>query len=244
MPVSEEMRAVEREIDQAIESLPVWAVQRETLLLTILDFYRNAMIEVSMRLMHGRLFGNADSTGIGLLKEHYLHSGVLQALKWAMEFAGPHGHGPTPEAEDIGQLLELGKLYEMLVDALKQALHDCVAIRVNRENRTVTVYEGGDLTGADNQLIEHQVETLPYHSHTSFVEDGDELTASWTAGEYRELVGRLAGMARLMETSKGVSTFPGKEASADLPSIIEIPSLPGKRQRAVMDDLTLTPEKV
>lgn len=244
MPVSEEMRAVEREIDQAIESLPVWAVRRETLLLMILDFYRIEMIEVSMRLMHGRLFNNVDSIRIGLLKEHYLHSGVLQALKWAMEFAGQDGRGPRPEAEDIGQLVELGKLYEMLVDGLKQALHDRVAIHVNRESRTITVYEGGDLTGADNQLIEHQVETLPYHSHTSFVEDGDELTARWTAGEYRELMERLAGMARLMETSQGVSTFPGKEAADDLPSIIEIPSLPEERQCAVMDDLTLSPEKV
>lgn len=238
------MRAVEREIDRAIESLPMWAVRRETLLLMILDFYRSEMIEVSIRLMHGRLFNNVASTRIGLLKEHYLHSRVLQALKWAMEFAGPDDRGSRPEAEDIGQLFELGKLYEMLVDALKQALHDRVAIRVNRANRTVTVYEGGDLTGADSQLIEHQVDTLPYHAHTSFVEDGDELTTRWTAGEYRELVGRLAGMAKLMETSQGISTFPGKEAAADLPSIIEIPSLPDERRRLVLDDLTLTLEKV
>lgn len=244
MAVPEEMRKVERVIDSRIASLPVWTAQREVLLWMILNYYKESMGEVFMRFMHGRLFGNTDSTRIGLLKEHSLHSGILQALKWAMEFASSDGSGSKPELLDLAELVKLGALYEILVDSLKMGRYDRVAIHVDRDHQVVTVYEGGDLTGADNQLIEHQVDTLPYYSHSSFVDNEDALTSKWTAGDYREVVERLAGMARLMETSQGISTLPGSEAAIELPAIIEIPDYSDPPKQSVLEDLTLAPEKV
>ena len=162
------MREVERVIDSKIASLHIWGVQREVLLLMTLNHYKDGMSELSVRFMHGRLFGNEQSIRIGLLREHSLHSGVLQVLKWIMEFAHSEGHGSKPNVDELEGLFELGKQYEMIIDLLKMAKHDRVAIRVDRDCHIVSVYEGGDLTGADNQLIEHQVDTLPYYSPPRF----------------------------------------------------------------------------
>ena len=238
------MREVEREIDSQIASLLVWKSQREALLLTLINFYKDSMNEVFMRLMHGRLFGNLESTRTAIVREHYLHSGIFQLLKWAVEFGRDQGNPSNLSLSDLETLVELGNYYVMLVDLLKMGKHNKVAIQVDRTEHTVTVFEGGDLTGSDRQLIDHQLDTLPYYSHSSFVNDEDQLTARWTAGEYRTVIDRLGRMASMMETSQGISTFPGLEAAVSLPKIIEIPQLNLEYEQYVLEDLTLTPAKI
>ena len=49
----------------------------------------------------------------------------------------------------------LGDHYEILVDSLKLANNDLAQIEVDQGARTITVYEGGDLTGADSRVLTH-----------------------------------------------------------------------------------------
>jgi hypothetical protein len=200
------------------------------------------MREVSGLWMHGRLFENADSIRKAIAIEHHLHAGVFQCLKWTMEFADPNGAPGDLSPEELTALVDLGRSYEALVDCLKMGKHNRVVIQLDRSNKTITVFEGGDLTGFDLQLKEHQANTLPYYAYSSFVDDEDQLTGRWRAGQYRTLVERLGRMAEISETAQAVSTFPGLEAAMSLPDLIEIPECPD--QELVLEDLTLTPEKM
>lgn len=244
MPVPAEMRAAETEIDRSIAALPIWKTPQETLLRMILEFYRDAIEMVFLRTAFGHQVGDSATIESSLGQEQYLHGGVLQALKWTMEFSPLCEDGPSPDAEVVHELIGLGHRYELLVDVLKMANHDRVTTAVNDAGRTITVYEGGDLTGADAQLIAYQHSTLPLYAQTPLIADDDQLTAKWTAGDFRRLANLLAAWATDLENEQVVMTLGGKETPLlNRPVVLEIKDTHESAQQAVLEDLTLTLEK-
>jgi len=188
MPVSEAVRRIEQEIDQAVRSHDLFNVQRDRLVLALLDYYRDAIEMVFCRIAHGGQFSVDGTLDVGIAIEHQLHLGMLQTLKWAMEFATVESDCFSLDPYQVVELVhEFGPAYVNFADALKMAKYDRSSIEVEEATRSITVYEGGDLTGADAQLVSYQHETLPFRTHMSFVEDGDQLTAQWTAGDFRRL---------------------------------------------------------
>lgn len=244
MPVPAEMRVAETEIDRSIAALPIWNTPQETLLRMILEFYRDAIEVVFALAAVGYQADDSVSVENSLCQEQDLHGGVLQALKWTMEFSPLCGDSPSPGAEVVHELIGIGRRYELLVDVLKMANYDRVTIVMNDAGRTITVYEGGDLTGADAQLIAYQHSTLPLYAQTPLIADGDQLTAKWTAGDFRRLASQLAAMATDLENEKVVMTVGGEETPLfNRPVVLEIEDAHESAQQAVLEDLTLALEK-
>src|SRR5277367_2092467 len=105
-----------------------------------------------------------------------------------MEFCHKDGRGNAKlNAKAMKRLNELSQLYETWVDILKSADQNECVIEADREHRAIVVHEGPDLTGADFQLIAHQQQANPFHAQTSFVDDQDQLTRRWSAGNFRRL---------------------------------------------------------
>lgn len=244
MPVSPRMREIESEIDQQIKDLDVWNVPQNALISLILNAYRDSIEMVFLQMAWAIQF-RPDQMANAFALEHHLHAGFFQTLKWAMEFSRESNGGPLPEDEEVLSLVDLGSKYEALVDILKMAKHDRVSISIDDEQRVITVYEGGNLTGQDAQLIAHSAEALPVYAQSPLIEDGDQITSRWSAGDFRSLMRTLSELAQDMETESIVSTFPGQEGELfKRPVILGIPNSADPRQQAVLDDITLTPSTV
>jgi hypothetical protein len=241
MPVSQAVRKVEHEIDHAIASHELFAVQRDRLILAIIDYYRDAIEYVFMRNAHGLQFGVGSEITAGLAVESQLHLGMLQALKWALEFASVGSDCYSPDSHQIADVVhKLGPAYVNFTDALKMANRGRSSIELDELARVITVYEGGDLTGSDAELVTHQHQTLPFRSHRSFVEDGDQLTLQWTAGDFRRLTERLRLIAVDSEKEAIISTFGGLQTPLfQRPVLVEIPDASQPAQQAVLENLTL-----
>ncbi len=245
MPVSEEMRLVEKEIDETIASLKIWKYARDKLLWGALNFYRN-QIESLFRLR----FLNQDSPKRAnfLLKsldsERQLRAGLLWFLIWTMEKSEGNTDGPTPALSKVANCVNLASKYEMLVDILKMAKYSVVTIKVDDRKKMLTVFEGGDFTGADSQMFYHQAFSLPYLHHEPLVEGADQLTSRWKASDFRTLVGQLSDLAS-GETSR-VQKLKLKDQIVGyrLPAIVEIADVDDHAQQAVIEDLTMSPETV
>ena len=174
MPVNPEVRAAELEIDNWIARLSYWYAPRDLLLDRLLNYYRNAIEDFFARMVHDLLFTHSSAVGTF---EDRMRAGVFQALKWTMEFGQVQGHGRVNLGpKGIHRLVKLGELYEVFVDTMTSAQEDAVAIDLDSKKRLLVVHQGPDLTGFDDQLVEHQRLTNAYHSQISFVEDGDQLT--------------------------------------------------------------------
>src|ERR1035437_2913990 len=163
-----------------------------------------------------------------------------------MEFATIDSDCFSPDPDQVAELVHTsGPAYVNFADALKMAKYGRSSIEVEGSTRIITVYEGGDLTGADAHLVSHQHETLPFRTHLSFVEDGDQLTAQWTAGDFRRLTERLYSIATDAEKETIVSTFGGTPAPLfPRPVLVEIPDVDEPSQQAALQDLTLTPDRL
>ena len=246
MPVSPTLRQIEHEIDQVVCSHDLFKVQRDRLLLALLDYYRDAIEVVFCRNAHARQFGLDDELQAGLAIEGQMHLGILQTLKWAMEFASADSDCFTPDLYQIAEFFnKFGPAYVAFADSLKMAKYNRSWLEVDESTRTITVYEGGDVTGADVQLVSHQHATLPFRSHLSFVEDADQLTAQWTAGDFRRLTERLHTTAADAEKESIISTFGGAPTHLfHRPALDEIPDADSPAEQAALQDLTLTVERV
>jgi hypothetical protein len=178
MPVPEEMRLVETEIDQLINSSGIWKYSRNILQRGIIDYYRDQIERLQRRTIVGRSIRHAGIIEQSLNDERDLRAGILWFLIWVMERSEDCPRSPRPSASKIAKFVKLGSKYEILVDILKMANHDLVSITVNTKKRMVTVFEGGDRTGADSQMFYHQARSLPFEHHRPLVDDDDLLTVS------------------------------------------------------------------
>jgi hypothetical protein len=146
---------------------------------------------------------------------------------------------PEQSAEDIGDgaihfAQDLGAHYETLVDSLRLANHGLAEVRVDREARRIIVYEGGDVTGADWSLVDHQRRTNPLRAHVPLTEDGDRLTTAWTAGDYRRTAAWLRALAEDAQHEPVESAPPGVEPIPlfSRPVVMALPDPPEPAMRA------------
>jgi hypothetical protein len=244
MAVPVEMRQVEDEIDQAIRRLPIWKYSRSVLLRRILSHYRYGTQFLMER--YSRALIERDSKEMLFLETcgTEITFGLFQAFKWAMEFANERRKSTAPPDKALNRLIELGCSYRMVVDFLKCANHDLVGIEVDQQERTVRIYEGGDLTGADHQLVSYQLKHLRNYRHVDLTEDSDQLTRSWNAGEFRRLIRHLSDFAQEQSHTVGYDSNGVKIDLFKRPTLIEVPDLHDSVMNAVIEDLTLSPEKI
>jgi hypothetical protein len=243
MPVSPRMREIEAEIDREIKALPFWTAGREAFLNRMLNYYRDAIEVLLLQIPQIALI--PDLLGNLFILEHELHAGVFQNLKWIMEFSGEPSGGQLPDDYEIITLANIGKNYEALVDILKMAQYDRMAIDIDERQRVITIYEGGDQTGSDGQLVIHQAETLPIYAQSPFVEDNDQITSRWCAGDFRRLMHELTHLLEDAETDTIVFDLPeGQVPLSKRPVILDIPVFTDPSLQAVLEDITLTPAKV
>jgi hypothetical protein len=158
-----------------------------------------------------------------------------------MKFGNPNGTA-QPDPLELQRLVEIGGYYEAWVDALKLANYDLPSIEADTATRTVFVFEGGERTGQDANLIRTLQFALPFRPPTPFVEDCDQLTKHWTAGNFRQCARRLALTAQDRETETitlkdGTALFPR-------PVIFEVANTFDGPEGCVLDDLTLTRGKL
>ena len=130
MPVSDAMRRVEQEIDERLRQLPLWLCPRDAVIKASLDFYRDAH-EMILIAIFAVTSGSDEFYNLNLQLQRH-QAGFFQVL---------------------------GTSYQTLVDSLKLGNYDLVEIAVDEGSRLVTIYEGGDITGADWSLVVHQRRT-------------------------------------------------------------------------------------
>lgn len=226
MSVPSEIRRIEAEIDKAVQKLAVWKQQREFLLQELLAYYRDAIEVYFLHAAWGQLFDKAHALEVSFAAERDLHAGMLQALKWAMEFSSSTSKKKNVKPKMLKKVTELGARYESFVDALKMAKHGNAQLLLDEAKNTIKVFEGGDRTGFDSQLVSFQHRTLPVRHQFPFVEDGDQLTAKWSAGDFRSAMKALANAASKSETETLMFKMPGDPEPTPLfgrPVVFKIP---------------------
>ena len=182
-------------------------------------------------------------TAVGTLEDR-MRAGVFQALKWTMQFCEVQGRGRANlNPRGMHRLVKIGESYETLVDIMTSAQADAVAIDLEPKKRLLTVHQGPDLTGFDDELVEHQRLTNPYHSQASFVYDDDQLTRRWSADDFRRLARRLASSPQVQGCDK-ICLKNGDELFTR-PTVLEFPNvLDGEAEQRVLEDMTLAPAMI
>jgi hypothetical protein len=212
----------------------------------VLDYYRDVAEVLMLGVAHALLTAdNSQRLHRVPLVENRVRAGVFYTLKWALTFC-PEESGESIDTEAIHSTQELGAHYEALVDALRLAQHGLVDVEVNRASKTLVVFEGGDVTGADWSLVEYQQKVNPLKTHVPLTDDRDQLTTSWTAGAYRRTAAWLQALAAEAQHETLVLALPGAPPIdlARRPVIVTIPSPPDSAMNQVLDDLTLTRGKL
>ena len=95
--------------------------------------------------------------------------------------------------------------------------------------------------------MEHQQRTNPFRAHVPLTEDADQLTVAWTAGDYRRTAAWLRDLAAKAQREQTVMFAPPGVDPVPLfprPTVVRIPEPPDLKMEAVLEDLTLTPEKL
>lgn len=241
MPVTPQVRAAEQEIDNWIVGLSYWYAPRDLLLERLLTYYRDAIEVFFAKASHDLLF--EQNTAVGALEDR-MRAGVFQALKWTMEFCAVHGRGRANlDPKGMHRLVTLGQLYEVFIDIITSAQDDAIEIDLAQKRSLLLVHQGPDLTGFDDELVEHQHMTNAYHSQISFVQDDDQLTRRWRAGDFRRLARRLASSSQVQGCAK-VCLKDGPELFTR-PTVLEFPDvLDDEPEQRVLEDLTLTPAMI
>ena len=199
-----------------------------------------------MHLMaaHAAMFRVEEGLKTSIGNEHLMATGVYQALKWAMEFARDDGSEDVADEELVNLVLKTAGLYQVFVDALKLGKLGRTEFSVDRTSKTLTIYEGGNLSGHDTAIVQRDHVTVPFQRQSPLVDDADQLTTRWTAGEYRQYWQWLEALAREAETETIVARFPltPEQEIMKRPVVMKLPSPPPVLAR-VQEDLTLTHAK-
>lgn len=245
--VGEEVRQVEAEIDRYIQEMPVWWVKRDVLLRRLVTIWRDGLELMQVMAAHAAMFRVEEGLKTSIGNEHLMATGVYQALKWAMEFGRNNGSEDFADEELVNLVLKTAGLYQVFVDALKLGKLGKLGrteFSVDRTNKTLTIYEGGNLSGHDTAIVQRDHVTVPFQRQSPLVDDADQLTTRWTAGEYRQYWQWLEALAREAETETIVARFPltPEQEIMKRPVVMELPSPPPALAR-VQEDLTLTPAK-
>lgn len=244
--VSSDIRKIEREIDDSIRAMDVWDVKREVLLRRLMDFWRDGLELVNLEAVHAMTFQTNDGLIRSIANEHYVATGIYQSIKWAMEYAKDDGEDHVDDEPLAKLVMSVGVPYQLLVDSLKMANYDVVGLSADPISKTLTVFEGGQISGHDESIIHLDHLTTPFIKHHSLTDDTDQLTTDWTAGQYRQFWQWIKPIAEAAETSTIVAQAGPLAPMRDImkrPVVFEVPVPPGDLQ-PVLRDLTLTAAKV
>jgi hypothetical protein len=244
MSVPPEVRAAELEIDKSIERLVVWQANRSRLIRELLDYSRDAIEVVHLMASYAASTRSRTRLEAALAVERDVQAGVFNALKWAFTFDSGEGAIASPPEDALHELVGIGTAYEVLVDALKLAAHDKLTIRADMRKRILTIFEGGDRTGADARLVSSLRSTAPFYMHTPFTKDEDRLTRRWTAGQFRSAATWIGEIAARAETCLYRRTATGHMPALARPTVLKVPDAEDGNLRGVIDDLTLDLGKV
>lgn len=201
MPVPSEVRQVEAEIDREIAALDVWKRTRGSVLRQIVNAYRDCIEVIFAKHVHAKTFDLVDEKPSLYAWEDRLRSGVLWALKWAIEYCPKSGKAWIPDPNELLGVTKLGEVYETFVDTLKYANHGLIAVEADMKARTVICYEGGNITPYDLEIVQEARKQDPESVHAMLTGDEDQLTSRWTAGDYRRTVQGLAADAASKENT-------------------------------------------
>jgi hypothetical protein len=239
MPVGEDVREVEKEIDRNIEVQKIWTYDRDIVLRAILEHYRASSEIILTTGGWATETNQPEKLPAVFATQRRLDTGVLQAIKWAVCLTKTRKSRRSPSTKGIQKIIEKGTAYEVLVDALKMAAYDRAAIICDRPRRVLTIYEGGNQTGYDNQLVEHQHKVGLFAQHDNLTADEDQLTTRWTAGDYRRTVRRLIEQAFSASTETIVSTLHGVEHPiGPRPVVMEVGQPNDEAEAAVLEDMS------
>ena len=161
-----------------------------------------------------------------------------------MEFAQDDGLDEVSDEELVNLVMKTAGLYQIFVDALKLGAHGRTDFLVDHDGKTLTIYEGGNASGHDAAIVQRDHVTVPFHRQNPLVDDSDQLTARWTAGDYRQYYQWLETLAQEAETETIVARLPltPEQEIMKRPVVVELPSPPPALAR-VQEDLTLTVAK-
>ena len=211
-----------------------------------MDFWRDGLELAYMRLGHAAMFQNPESFEAAKAIEHQVNTGVFWCLKWTLEYASDGATAELIVDQLVDTVIKVGAPYQLLVDALKFATVGGNELDVDTNERTLTVYEGGNISGYDHAIVEVDHTSLLLHKQTPLVEDSDQLTKGWTAGEYRRYWDWLRRVTQEAETDTVVAQAGPLSPRQDIfkrPVVLEIPE-PHSELWNVHGDLTLTQHKI
>jgi hypothetical protein len=230
--VNTDVRQVESEIDESIRRMDIWKVKRDVLLERLLTFWRDGLELVHMMAAHAVMFQVEDGLRSSVGREHLMLTGVYQAVKWAMEYASDQG-GDEVSDEALANLI------------LRVGAHGMAEFVVDQNSKTLSVYEGGNVSGHDAPIVRLDQITTPFRKQSPLVEDSDQLTTRWNAGQYRHYWQWLQALVEKTEKNTIMAQAGPLAPMVDImkqPVVMEIP-LPPTPLGSVQRDLTLTPEK-
>lgn len=246
--ISEEVRAIETEIDERIRQLGVWKSSKSTLLRRFMNIWRDCLEVVYMTFAHGAMFQNTESFKTAIATEHQTNTGVFWCLKWAFEYASDDAKAASEPIDEqlVDAVMNVGASYQLLVDALKLARVAGIEFGIDHRGRALIIYEGGNASGYDHAIVDLDHASLPFHGQTPLIDDSDHLTSRWTAGEYREYWRWLRGVAERAETETILAQagpLAPKQEIFKRPVVLELPEPPLHLEQ-VQKDLTLTQRKI
>ena len=225
MPVPDEVRDVEREIDAKVESYPLWKHGRAVVLEGLMRIYRDGIELTVIRALLGEVSGEAEKVIAAIRNEQGLRNGTFWALKWATKLCREDGEESPIRDDNLVDAILIGQAYDVLVDVLKHGERDLVELSINRSSHEIICYEGEDLTGFDAEVVQHQQVTGPARFHVSLTDDSDQLTLAWCAGDYRKVVRELASFAedeadRIVLKPEYAMTVKNEETAISRPTLV------------------------
>jgi hypothetical protein len=244
--ISDQVRAAASEIDERIRRLSIWKSEKNLLLKGLMDFWRDGLELAYMRFGHATMFQSSESFEAAKAMEHEVNTGVFWCLKWTFEYASGTGATKPIVEQLVDTVIKVGSPYQFLVDALKFATVGGNELDVDTNERTLTVYEGGNISGHDHAIVEADHTSLLFHKQTPLVDDSDQLTKGWTAGQYRRYWQWLRSVAQEAETETILAQAGPLSLRQEIfkrPVVLEVPEPPSEL-RNVQGDLTLTQHKI
>ncbi|MGP8175256.1 MAG: hypothetical protein ACLP7O_12015 [Terracidiphilus sp.] len=243
--VGADVRQVESEIDDSIQKMVIWNVKRDVLLQSLMTFWRDSLEMLQMLAAHADMFQVENGLQKSIAMEHLTVTGVFQSLKWTMQYSCNDGEDEISDEILVNFVMKVAGPYQILVDALKLGLHDRAEFSVDHNDKTLTIYEGGEVSGHDFEIVSSDHITSPFHKQNALVEDSDQLTTNWTAGQYRQYWRWLRSIAENAETNTILGQAGPLAPMVEImkqPVVVEIPPPPALLS-GVQHDLTLTIEK-
>ena len=225
MPVPDEIRDVEEEIDAEVASLPLWKHGRAPVLEGLMGTYKDGIELTFVKALKAEVLGSTVDLQSAMVQEHQLRNGAFWAMKWATKFCPEVGRDDPISPKDVLDAMTVGQTYDVLVDVLKYGERDWVTLSINRDLREIVCFEGENVTGYDAEIVEHQQVVGARHVHMSLTADGDQLTSRWCAGDYRRVVRQLAEVAHRQEGQIAVrrefaTTLDGEDISVAQPTLV------------------------